>query len=107
VPDRAASLASREHRALTVLIAVVSGLAWFALWHWGQSPYVHYVHNAHGHVPPASGVTLALVFLAGWTLMTMAMMLPTSMPLLGIFSQVARSRQDRPCSSRSWWSATC
>jgi hypothetical protein len=41
-------------------------------------------------------VTLALVFLAGWTLMTVAMMLPSSIPLLGIFSRVARSRSDRP-----------
>jgi predicted metal-binding membrane protein len=96
VRDPAASLAGRDHQVLLILVAVVSGLAWFALWHWGQSPYVHYVHHTHLHVPPASGVTLALVFLAGWTLMTVAMMLPTSVPLLGIFSRVARSRSDRP-----------
>lgn len=79
-----------------MLIAVLSGLAWFALWQWGPSPYVHYIHQAHLHAPPASGVTLSLVFLTGWMLMTVAMMLPTSIPLLGIFAQVARSRPDRP-----------
>ena len=39
---------------------------------------------------------LALVFLAGWSLMTVAMTLPTSIPLLGVFPRVARSRPDRP-----------
>lgn len=96
MPDRAVPFARWEQRALAILVAVVSGLAWFALWRWGESPFVHYVHHTHRHAPPASGVTLALVFLVGWTLMTVAMMLPTSMPLLGIFSLIARSRPDRP-----------
>ena len=88
--------AARDQRALAILLAIVSGLAWFALWCWGQSPYVHYVHHTHRQVAPASRATLALVFLAGWSLMTVAMMLPTTIPLLGMFSRVARSQPNRP-----------
>ena len=96
MPGKAGSFTARDHRALAILLAIVSGLAWLALWCWGQSPYVHYVHHTHPHVAPASSTMLAFVFLAGWSLMTVAMMLPTSIPLLDMFSRVARSRPDRP-----------
>ena len=36
-----------------------------------------------------------LVFLAGWTLMTVAMMLPTSLPLVTLFRRLTRRRSDR------------
>jgi predicted metal-binding membrane protein len=86
-----------DQRILVGLLLALSGLAWFALWHWGSSPYVHYVHHAHVHAPaPEDGALLpAAIFVGGWTLMTVAMMLPTSLPLLGIFARVARARADR------------
>ncbi len=86
----------RDHRLLVTLLVAVSAIAWFVLWHWGHSPYLHYVHHAHQHAPPSgSGFVAAMIFVSGWTLMTVAMMLPTSIPLLGVFSTVARERRDR------------
>ena len=41
------------------------------------------------------GVGVALLFVAGWTVMTIAMMLPTSLPLITMFQKVARRRADR------------
>jgi predicted metal-binding membrane protein len=36
-----------------------------------------------------------LIFVVGWTLMTVAMMLPTSMPLVTLFRRLTRQRSDR------------
>src|SRR5262245_4864723 len=44
---------------------------------------------------PVGSVSLAAVFIAGWLLMTIAMMLPTSIPLLHLFYRIARRRTDR------------
>jgi predicted metal-binding membrane protein len=91
-----AAIAARDHRLLVVLLLATSGLAWFALWHWGHSPYLHYTHHAHQHpAPTESGFAAALIFVSGWTLMTVAMMLPTSAPLVAVFSRVAQRRPDR------------
>jgi predicted metal-binding membrane protein len=87
---------SQHYRLLTFLLLSVSALAWFALWHWGRSPYVHFIHYAE--LPAICGVNGALfqgaLFVAGWTVMTVAMMLPTSTPLITIFAKVARSRPE-------------
>jgi predicted metal-binding membrane protein len=40
-------------------------------------------------------VKLLLVFVAAWTLMTVAMMLPTSLPLILLFQRLIRQRSDR------------
>lgn len=78
------------------LLGGLSALAWFALWYWGDSPYLHYLHHAHQHRPPGDGALFAAaIFVGGWTLMTVAMMLPTSMPLLAVFARVSASRSDR------------
>src|SRR5262249_8243140 len=61
------------------------------------SPYVHYLHYAHLRICSETGALYyAVVFVAGWTMMTVAMMLPTSVPLIGIFSAVARSQPAWP-----------
>jgi len=85
------STEGRSYRLLAILLFAASGLAWFALWRFGSSPYVHYLHHAHMHAPPGGGGQLAasLIFVGGWTLMTVAMMLPTSVPLLGLYYRVA------------------
>ena len=90
------STAGLDQRWLITLVIATSALAWFVLWRFGASPYVHYMHHAHLHAPPIdSGLLGASLFVSGWTLMTVAMMLPTSGPLLAIFSTVARHRSDR------------
>jgi predicted metal-binding membrane protein len=69
------------------------------LWAWGYSPYGGYVHN-HSHVGHGAGIidnvlTLSFLFVISWTLMTVAMMLPTSIPLLAMFYSITRRRAGR------------
>jgi predicted metal-binding membrane protein len=84
-------------RPLAVLLLLTSALAWLILWHWGHSPYLHYLHHAHLHAAPGGGgpVVAGLIFVGAWTVMTVAMMLPTSVPLVSLFSTLVRQRADR------------
>lgn len=92
------SIGERDYRLLAVLICALSGLAWLALWRFGESPYVHYLHHAYlvPALPGAEARLAGLIFIGGWMLMTVAMMLPTSVPLLGIYYRIAATRRDRP-----------
>src|SRR5438034_755216 len=80
-----------------LLIALIA-IAWFSLFIWGESPYGRFLsHDELGHVDiglNAEGVGIALVFVAGWTVMTVAMMLPTSLPLITMFARVVGRRPD-------------
>jgi predicted metal-binding membrane protein len=85
-----------DRRLFTALLLAVVALAWLALWGWGRSPYGRYLnHEQLGHVRLRDDPLLALVFVAGWTLMTVAMMLPTSLPLIALFHALTRRRADR------------
>jgi predicted metal-binding membrane protein len=79
------------------LVGLVT-LAWLALWAWGQSPYDRFLdHEQLGELEIRLGgetALVALVFVAGWTLMTVAMMLPTSLPLITMFRSMTRGRRD-------------
>jgi predicted metal-binding membrane protein len=56
--------------------------AWAALAAWGMSPYADWLdHAAMEHIPAPAFVRLA-VFVVGWTLMVVAMMLPGTLLLL-------------------------
>jgi predicted metal-binding membrane protein len=110
-----------DRRPFFAVLTTLIILAWLALWLWGQSPsgrflthdpgpmvasdpITGHVHGIEEELPaslghdqgPAehSGPALALA-LAGWTLMTTAMMLPTSLPLLALFHALTRRRRDR------------
>ena len=50
---------------------------------------LHSSHALRMNIPPA---TFALAFVAGWTLMTVAMMLPTSTPLVLLFYRMVAER---------------
>lgn len=84
---------------LPLLIGLIS-LAWVTLWTWERSPYGRYLnHGALGEIDlaggPAAPVLLqATLYVAGWTLMTVAMMLPTTLPLIDIFRRLTRQRLD-------------
>ena len=82
---------------LVALLVLLAGSAWIALWSLGDSPYVHLFH-AHGAPMCASrqisNAMFGLLFVCGWLLMTIAMMLPTSIPLLVIFHSVCRARAN-------------
>lgn len=76
------------------LVGVLSVLAWISLWVWGQSPYGRYLSH-HSLEEVRGDVLLAAIFVAGWTLMIVAMMLPTSIPLVTLFAMLTRDRRSR------------
>jgi len=70
-------------------VSLLAAAAWFALWVFGAA-----LHGpVHHH---QAGVALAWLFVGGWTVMTIAMMLPTSLPLIMTFHTIAGPRRDRP-----------
>jgi len=83
-------------RDRSVLLAAVIGLAataWLVLWLWDGSPYGRYLHH---DTPNGLGTLLEVgLFVTGWVLMIVAMMLPTTIPLLATFSALV-GRRSRP-----------
>lgn len=88
------------------LMGLLVVFAWVTLWLWELSPYGRYLHHgqwtelglAEGMclAPPAGGtLATALLYVGGWVLMTSAMMLPTTLPLLEAFRRLTQRRQDR------------
>jgi predicted metal-binding membrane protein len=91
-------LAMRAQTPFLLLLAGLITLAWLSLWIWKESPYGRFLdHQENESVHNLSDHYLALVvlFVAGWTLMTVAMMLPTSVPLITFFRAVVRARPER------------
>lgn len=67
-----------------------------ALVAWSASPYAGYLQHGHEQANGAAGEVAAIgLFLAGWLLMSMAMMLPTATRLLRDFALMVRPRPDR------------
>jgi predicted metal-binding membrane protein len=86
--------ASWHDAILMCLLGSLVLLAWYALWLWGRSPYGHLVLHSPMHMGMMAQSTwlFAGIFVAGWTLMTVAMMLPTSFPLILLFHRIVRDR---------------
>ncbi len=85
-----------DRRLFIALVGALVALAWLVLWVWGQSPYAGYLDHeelAEGSLE-GSILVIGLVFVAGWTLMIIAMMLPTSLPLVTLFRRLVRHRLD-------------
>ncbi len=72
---------------LVVVLAGIALLAWVSLW-WLEGATGSGVHH---HVA-LSGPLYPGAFLAGWLLMSVAMMLPTSTPLVVLFSRMISRR---------------
>ena len=87
-----------DRRPFTAALIGLIVLAWLVLLAWGQSPYGRFLgHEQLGEVKMSlSGDTalVALAFVAGWTLMVFAMMLPTSLPLLRLFRRMTARREQ-------------
>jgi len=78
--------------AVTALVVVM----WLTLWLWGRSPYGRFLgHEELGDEAGGSYLLPATLFVAGWTLMIVAMMLPTSLPLVALFHSFVRTRRNR------------
>jgi predicted metal-binding membrane protein len=83
-----------DQRAVVLGVGALVVAAWMALILWGLSPYDRYLH--HGSfdqlgLPASVAIT---VFVAGWTLMIIAMMLPTAYPVVSLFSAITARRSD-------------
>jgi predicted metal-binding membrane protein len=76
-----------------VLLTGLSVLAWAVLWFWSRSPFGAFLDHRHLEHVGLFG-PLAGLFVLGWVLMTVAMMLPTSLPLVALFHSMTRSRRD-------------
>ena len=90
----------RDRALLGAALAALAGLAWLSLALWSASPWSRYLHHDAG--PGDGGIDIAFglplevaLFAAGWVLMIVAMMLPSSVPLVLIFSGVV-GRRPRP-----------
>jgi predicted metal-binding membrane protein len=88
------------------VIGALIALAWATLVLWERSPYGRYLDHgdwtASGFaaeicraLPSGRVVLPALIYVAGWLLMSVAMMLPGIVPLLDIFRRVSLARRDR------------
>lgn len=80
----------RDRAILTGSLLALAGAAWLALWLWEGSPYGHYLH----HGADAGPLPLeAALFAVGWLLMIVAMMLPSSIPLVMTFGALVGRRR--------------
>ena len=89
-----------NRRPFLFLLGSLITLAWLTLWVWEQSPYGRFLdHGQLGEIDLFTGageiLLPASLYIAGWTLMTIAMMLPTTIPLLEIFRRLTARRSDR------------
>jgi predicted metal-binding membrane protein len=82
---------ARDRTILAATLLALAALAWLSLWLWAASPYGRYLH--HEGVAGSLVLEIAL-FDLGWVLMIVAMMLPSSVPLVLTFAAlVGRRRQ--------------
>ena len=80
---------AQDGRVLAAVLACLTALAWLWLWRTQESPWGHaLLHPAHATHMNISSFTFGLMFIAGWTVMTIAMMLPTSSPLVMLFHRI-------------------
>ena len=107
---RAAAAANAEQRLLPgVLVGALAAAAWAALLLWSASPYARYLDHGRwldapwldelcravpGAAPFLAVGVPALLYAAAWLLMIVAMMLPTTLPLLRVFARVTAGRPD-------------
>jgi predicted metal-binding membrane protein len=111
MPATVTATGLRRNSRFALAIVALAGAAWLALWLWERSPYGRYLdHGGGGGVGwmrsgpalslcaalPAGEIVLpAALYIGGWLLMLTAMMLPTTLPLLGIFRRLTAGRADR------------
>src|SRR5438128_6499745 len=82
----------RDQRVFVGALTGLVALTWLSLWTLGRSPYVRL---AHAHGASGNGTWTVYLAVAGWLLMVVAMMLPTSFPLVALFHSFVRERPNR------------
>ncbi len=104
--QRPAAMTSVRRGYFLPIAGLLLVFAWLALWLWEQSPYGRYLNhglwtplgvaaNICRAIPKGEVVIPAFLYVGGWMLMTSAMMLPTTLPLLEIFRRLTSQRADR------------
>jgi len=85
--------ARRDRAILGGSLGALVVIAWLSIGLWSASPYGRYLHHdgAPGGALAAAPLDV-LLFTTGWILMIVAMMLPTSVPLVLVFAGVVRRR---------------
>ncbi|VVB87724.1 Uncharacterised protein [uncultured archaeon] len=87
-----------DQKLFITLAVALFALAWLALWFWGQSPYGRFIMHddeiSHGMAHGGGYSIPIIVFVVSWTLMIVAMMLPTSLPLITLFRALVRDRKN-------------
>jgi predicted metal-binding membrane protein len=88
-----------DRRPFLVVMTALIAMTWLALWLWSISPHARFLgHEEIGDLGSAFGgqyLVLLGIFVAGWTLMTVAMMMPTSLPLITLYRRLTLQRPDR------------
>jgi predicted metal-binding membrane protein len=80
----------RDRAILGGTLVALAVLAWISLGLWAASPAGRYLHHDGGVGPLPIEIGL---FVAGWVLMIVAMMLPSSIPLVLTFGALVRRRR--------------
>jgi predicted metal-binding membrane protein len=95
LPVAARERAAADRRLFPLLLGALIAVAWLALAVWDRSPYGRYLGHHELSNGRDGGLLLAGVFVGGWLLMIVAMMLPTSLPLVLLFGRLTQQRRDR------------
>ena len=88
------------NRTFLAIMGALILLAWLTLWAWEHSPYSRYLQHGLWGQPAHAGLSAhshgisAILYLVGWTLMTVAMMLPSTLPLIEIFRRLTIKRKN-------------
>jgi predicted metal-binding membrane protein len=86
--------APEDRRWYRLSLGAVILAAWGALAVWGASPYAGLLSHTRIGGSGLSPILALVVFVFGWTLMTVAMMLPSSLPLVNLFRRFVAHRAD-------------
>jgi predicted metal-binding membrane protein len=86
-----------ERRLFLGLMTSLVVLAWLSLWVWDRSSYAGYLHHGQlGELGINGSLLLRMgLYVCGWILMTTAMMLPTTLPLVEIFRRLIAEKPKR------------
>jgi predicted metal-binding membrane protein len=84
-----------DHRWYQLTLGLLVLAAWAALAVWDASPYAGLLDHRGAADSALAAPLRAVLFVAGWTLMTVAMMLPSSLPLVNLFRAITQRRPDR------------
>ena len=87
-------------------VGAIVATAWVALAVWERSPYGRFLDHGGWLGAGAAGslcrttpsgllVPPAALYVGGWLLMSIAMMLPTALPLVALFARMTESRRNR------------